>query len=57
MTKENVTPVGIDDIAFATSSYLVDLADIAPRLGADPAKYVEGRGRSVLAWSARMKIR
>lgn len=45
MTKENVTPVGIDDIAFATSSYLVDLADIAPRLGADPAKYYKGLGQ------------
>lgn len=45
MTTNNVTSVGIDDIAFATGSYRIDLADIAPRLGADPAKYHKGLGQ------------
>ena len=45
MTTSNVTPIGIDDIAFATGSYCIDLADIAPRLGAEPAKYHKGLGQ------------
>lgn len=45
MTLQNVTSIGIDDIAFATGSYRLALADIAPRLGADPAKYHKGLGQ------------
>ena len=45
MTLQNVASIGIDDIAFATGSYRLALADIAPRLGADPAKYHKGLGQ------------
>lgn len=43
------TPVGIDDIAFATGSYRIDLAEIAPRLGAEPAKYHKGLGQEQMS--------
>lgn len=42
-------PVGIDDISLATGSYRVDLADIAPRLGAEPAKYHKGLGQEQMS--------
>ena len=41
--------VGIDDISFATGSYRVDLADIAPRLGTEPAKYHKGLGQEQMS--------
>lgn len=41
--------VGIDDIAFATASYRIDLADIAPRLGTEPAKYHKGLGQEQMS--------
>ncbi|MBV7294707.1 hydroxymethylglutaryl-CoA synthase [Corynebacterium sp. TAE3-ERU12] len=48
-TEVQAVPVGIDDISFATGSYRVDLADIAPRLGAEPAKYHKGLGQEQMS--------
>lgn len=41
--------IGIDDLAFATGSYRLDLAAIADRLGADPAKYYRGLGQTEMS--------
>lgn len=49
MALQGPIPVGIDDIAFATGSYRIDLASIAPRLGADPAKYYKGLGQEQMS--------
>lgn len=49
MTTPTAPAVGIDDIAFATASYRIDLADIAPRLGAEPAKYHKGLGQEQMS--------
>lgn len=41
--------IGIDDLAMATGAYRIDLAGIAARLGADPAKYYRGLGQSEMS--------
>ncbi|WP_269455321.1 hydroxymethylglutaryl-CoA synthase [Occultella aeris] len=39
----------MDDLAFATGSFRIDLAVLAARLGADPAKYYRGLGQSEMS--------
>ncbi|MEE6280464.1 hydroxymethylglutaryl-CoA synthase [Georgenia sunbinii] len=41
--------IGIDDLAFATGTYRIDLASIAARLGSDPAKYHRGLGQTEMS--------
>lgn len=41
--------MGIQDLAFATGTYRVDLATIAPRLDTDPAKYYRGLGQQEMS--------
>src|SRR5699024_9726313 len=45
----NTFVIGIDDLAMATGAYRIDLAGIAARLGADPAKYYRGLGQSEMS--------
>lgn len=51
MSNSGVTApaVGIDDMSFATGSYRIDLADIAPRLGVEPAKFTKGLGQEQMS--------
>ncbi|WP_268958245.1 hydroxymethylglutaryl-CoA synthase [Occultella glacieicola] len=39
----------MDDLAFATGSFRIDLAVLAARLGADPEKYYRGLGQSEMS--------
>ncbi|MGC0142571.1 hydroxymethylglutaryl-CoA synthase [Pseudactinotalea sp. Z1732] len=41
--------IGIDDLAMSTGGFRIDLADIAERLGADPAKYYRGLGQTEMS--------
>lgn len=41
--------IGIDDLAFATTDFRIDLAEIAGRLGAEPAKYHRGLGQTEMS--------
>ncbi|MGC0271502.1 hydroxymethylglutaryl-CoA synthase [Pseudactinotalea sp. Z1739] len=41
--------IGIDDLAMATGGFRIDLAAIAERLGADPAKYYRGLGQTEMS--------
>lgn len=48
----STTKIGIDDIAFATSHYVLDLAEIALNNHEDVAKYYVGIGQSEMSVSA-----